>query len=924
MTPERLQQIEDLYHSALERDSAERAAFINESCDGDEELRHEVESLLASQAQAGAFIEEPVHEVAVRLIADDQKRSMVNRVIAHYEIIELLGAGGMGEVYLARDKKLVRKVALKLLPDYFTRDDGRVRRFQQEARAVSGLNHPNILTIYEISEVDGQHFIATEFIDGQTLRERLASTRMKLSEVLEIAIQVAGALAAANDAGIAHRDIKPENIMIRRDGYVKVLDFGLAKLTEQQSATVDSEAATRVPVKTDPGMVMGTAQYMSPEQARGLAIDGRTDIWSLGVVLYEMLIGRAPFAGETPSHVIVALLETQAPPLSRSLPGVPAELERIVDKALRKNREERYQTVKDLLLDLKSLKQGLEVEAHLERSMPDTPRTKSGEEIALGIAQKPPPPTADVGIAHPTSSAEYLVTGMVSSARKFTGSIRRHKIATTVVITACLALVIAGLVFAKPLLAWWFKPPSIAVLRMVNATGDPNNDYISDGLTESLITSLVQLNEPGKIPRLLVTAQNTVFAYRGGEPRSVGRELGVDTVVASQMTEQNGLRFFKVEMINVANGSEVWSKQYSITDRHGTEFPELQDNIAREVAGKLTLRLSSEEQQRLTRRYTQNPEAYDAFLKSRASWFKTTPSGYRKSIEYGQQAIDLDPNFALAYWSMGVSYTLRGVIGDMPMKDANDKAIELYVKVLKIDNTLRLAQGALQLAELIAWNWEAIEKSGQQHAGYSFGNGYLVAMGRLDEQLAIENRRLSLDPHSPGRNYNHANTLYLARQYDAAIEQYQKTLQIGSVDGKPSFGPESPWIHYGLGQVYVQKGMFTEAFAEFNMAKDLMEDLPLAWEGLGYAYAKAGQRDEALKILDQLQARANKGEYVLPLGIAWIYIGLGDKDKAFVWLDKAFAERSGGLRQIKTDPIYDPLRSDPRFTDLLRRMKLPT
>jgi serine/threonine protein kinase len=360
MTPERLQQIEDLYHSALERNPAERMAFMDDSCNGDEELRHEVESLLASHEKAGDFIEEPVHEVAARLIADNQRRSMVGRVIGHYEIIGLLGVGGMGEVYLARDKTLGRQVALKLLPDYFTRDDARVRRFQQEARTASGLNHPNILTIYEISQFHGQHFIATEFIDGETLRERLDHTRMKLSEALEIAAQVAGALAAANEAGIAHRDIKPENIMIRRDGYVKVLDFGLAKLTEYQADTVDAEAATRVRVKTDPGMVMGTVQYMSPEQARGLTVDGRTDIWSLGVVLCEMVTGRAPFEGETPSHVIVSLLEKEAPPLSRYSPDVPAELERIVSKALRKNRDERYQTVKDLALDLKSLKQELE------------------------------------------------------------------------------------------------------------------------------------------------------------------------------------------------------------------------------------------------------------------------------------------------------------------------------------------------------------------------------------------------------------------------------------------------------------------------------------------------------------------------------------------------------------------------------------
>ena len=515
-----------------------------------------------------------------------------------------------------------------------------------------------------------------------------------------------------------------------------------------------------------------------------------------------------------------------------------------------------------------------------------------------------------------------LPAGKVSVARRLTGAIWRHKIITA---TALAVAVIAVVGLARPFLTWWLKPPSIAILRIVNATGDPNNDYLSDGLTESIIRSLTQINEPGKIPRLLVTAQNTVFAYKGREPRGVGRELGVDTVLAAQMTEQNGLWIFKAEMIRVADGSEIWSKQFAIGKLSGTEFPKLQDDLAREVAAKLPLRLSGEEQQRLTRRYTQNPEAYDAFLQGRAAFLKTTPTNLRKSIAYDQRAIDLDPNFALAYWSMGVSYVLRGVVGDMPMKDANDKAIELYMKALKIDNTLRPAQAALELSEMTAGNWEAIEKVGQRHAGYGFPNGsYLIAMGRLDEQLELENRVLSWDPHNPFMSYSHGNTLFLARKYDAAIEQFQKALMLGSIDGMPNLGPESPWVHYALGHVYVQKGMFRDAIAELKQAKDLLEDSPVGWEGLGYAYAKSGQRDEALKILDQLQTRANKGEYVLPLGVAWIYIGLEDNDQAFAWLDKAFIERSDALRQIKTNPIYDPLRSDPRFTDLLKRMCLPT
>src|SRR5437016_843417 len=365
-----------------------------------------------------------------------------------------------------------------------------------------------------------------------------------------------------------------------------------------------------------------------------------------------------------------------------------------------------------------------------------------------------------------------LAAPKVSPVRRFTNAIKQHKLATAFASAVFVALVIAGIVFAKPILFWWFKPPSIAVLPIVNATGDPNNNYISDGLTESLITSLNQINEPGKRPRLLVTAQGTVSIFRGKEiePRSIGRELGVDTMLASQMIEQNGLWIIKVEMINVANGSEMWRKQYPIGGvQRVDQFLKMQDEIPSDVAGNLLLSLTGAEKQRLTRRYTQNPAAYDAYLKGRASWFKTTPEGYRKSIEYYQQAIDLDPNYALPYVGMGLSYVLQAKIGLRPYREASEKATELYLKALRIDNTLKLARDALELGEVEAWHWEAVEKAGPQHKGYYFPHaGYLIAMGRLDEQLAFENRILAFDPHNPLMNFFYADALFLARQYDAA------------------------------------------------------------------------------------------------------------------------------------------------------------
>src|SRR5262245_2723582 len=401
MESERWRQIESLYYTALERDATERAAFLAEACADDEELRREVESLLAVHEQAEGFLAAPALEVAAQVIAEDRGQTMSGQKVNHYQVLSLLGAGGMGEVYLAEDTRLGRKVALKLLPQNFTQDRERVHRFQQEARAASALNHPNILTIYEIGEFEGGHFIATEFIDGQTLRT-LMNTRIKLRAALDVATQVASALSAAHEAGIVHRDIKPENVMARRDGYIKVLDFGLAKLTERfspgQTTVADSDASTEGLVHTDPGKLMGTARYMSPEQIRGREVNGRSDVFSLGVVLYEMVTGRAPFDGATPGEVMAAIWNQEPSPLRRYTRDAPAELERIVSKALQKDCEERYQVIKDLLLDLKSLKLELEVEAKLKRAV-----SPEAEEEARRIAQPPTP--ASFYATHPSDSS---------------------------------------------------------------------------------------------------------------------------------------------------------------------------------------------------------------------------------------------------------------------------------------------------------------------------------------------------------------------------------------------------------------------------------------------------------------------------------------------------------------------------------------
>src|SRR3989449_5724126 len=438
MTPARWQQVKQIFQSAIERPPSERDGFISEACADDRELRSEVESLISSHDQAGDSIEAMAAEAATEMLADEQPGPILGKHIGHYEVLSLLGRGGMGEVFLAQDTSLGRKVALKLLRSDFTRIEERLRRFQQEARAASALNHPNILTIYEIGHDGSLHFMATEYVEGETLRQHLSGARITVGQTLDVAVQVASALAAAHQAGIIHRDIKPENTMVRTDGNVKVLDFGLAKLTEPK--TIDTAAPTLPQVETAPGVVMGTFSYMSPEQARGLAVDTRTDIWSLGVMIYEMAAGRQPFEGETAQDVMSLILQKEPPPLAYSWPEVPAELERIVRKALRKDREERYQTIKDLLIDLRNLRKELELSAEMERSAPPI----SARPVSSGQSA--------AATAHSASSAEYIVT-----------EIKQHKRAAALILGIIILSAVGFYLFSR-------RSPATKEATLRNAT----------------------------------------------------------------------------------------------------------------------------------------------------------------------------------------------------------------------------------------------------------------------------------------------------------------------------------------------------------------------------------------------------------------------------------------------------------------------
>ena len=829
--------------------------------------------------------------------------------LSHYRLIRQLGAGGMGEVYLAEDTRLDRQVALKLLPAKFTEDEDRVRRFVQEAKAASALNHPNIIIIHEIGELDGLHFIVTEFIEGQTLRERMTGLPMKLPAMLEVTIQIASALTAAHAAGIVHRDIKPENIMLRPDGYVKVLDFGLAKLTEPQPSAVDTEAPTAARVDTETGTVLGTVKYMSPEQARGLKVDARSDIFSLGVVLYEMVAGQAPFAGATTADVVAAILDKDPPPLARFAPDAPEALLRIIAKALRKDREERYQTIKDLLIDLKDLKQELEFKAKLERSaqpaLPDQAKAPRSSEPAefqtaeLGVAE-----TGKADGMRTTSSAEYLV-----------GEVKRHKLGLTLAL-GVLIIMIAALVYFVPFGGGGQAIESLAVLPFVNVVANPETEYLSDGITDSLINGLSQL------PNLKVMSRNSVFRYRGNatDAQQAGNALGVRAVLTGKVTQRGEDLMVSAELVDVRDNRHLWGDQYN---RKLSDLLAMQTELSRDISEKLRLRLSGEDKQRLAKRGTENPEAYDLYLKGRYYMNTLVRRDDEKSLGYFQRAIEKDPRYGSPYAGVAQYYaTIVYASGtsDISPKEASLKAKAAASKAIELDKTLAEAHTSLaMIATFHEWDWKGAEREFQRAIAlnpnyvpaHHFYAHYLVFMGRFDEALAESQRALALDPLDVAMNFHLGWYYCFTHQYDQAVTQLKKVMEMNR---------DFADAHGMLGAAYEQQGRYQEAIAELQKSREMRG---LDQRGsLGHVYAVSGQRGEARKLLDELQEEA-KHKYVSPCYIAKIYAGLGEKEQAFAWLEKAYAERDSNILHLKVDPQFDRLHSDPRFIDLLRRIGLP-
>lgn len=904
--------------AALERPAAARAAFLQQACAGDTGLLKEVESLLAFQAEDDEFLEAPPAVIAAELLEQGTAELLLGRKLGRYELHSALGRGGMGAVYLATDTQLGRQVALKLLPRRFLSDPERVRRFRQEARVISALNHPNILTIHEIGEAslaeDGGkgrvHFLATEYVAGQTLRARLQSGELTLGEALETALQTASALSAAHQAGIVHRDVKPENIMLRPDGLVKVLDFGLAKLIGTPPKT--AAAATFSTIHTNPGIVMGTVSYMSPEQARGLEVDERSDIFSLGVVLYEMLTGRAPFSGATTGDVLVSILDREPKPLVSLAPAVPTALQRIVSRALAKETKPRYLHAAELHDELKELKQSLELAARLKRSG-DNPA--GAVSLSLRVGQPAGQVAEDAALVTRVSHNTAVVSRQDWRQRLQRIVYARKFVSGVFLCLAVLVLALAGFAIWRSWLAVESQGDNtIAVLPFSNVNADPEMDYLTDGVTESLMQSLQQL------PHLRVKARGAVFAFKGQEidPRQVGKRLQVQVVLTGRLQRQGDQLQIAVELVDARTGTLLWSENYP---RPLVEVQAVQTEIAREITSKLRLRLSGAQQQQLAARYTQNGGAYQLYLLGRYHWNKRSPDGMLKSVEYFRQASEQDPDFALAYVGLADAYNTLGAYRVKPPREIEPFARAAIERALQIDD--RLADAHASLGKLLtdySWEWGKAEAQFQRafELNPNYANGHhwysslLGAQGRFDEALREILLADDLDAHAPPTHIQLGSILYRARRYNEALAVLRETLE-----QQPNNATALCYVAF----CYMAQQRYAEALAELEKARATAPRSPDIISLLGLVHGLAGHRAETLRYQAELKALARQ-TYVAPSHFSGIAAGLGEWDRYFALMDQCVEERLPTIRGLKTDPIYDVARGDPRFTDLLRRVGL--